>query len=178
MSRDMNFAAEAPVLTADQQEAWLAYMRVTLRLSYEMNRQLQTDSDLTLADYDVLNALADSPGGRLRLGVLAARIGWERSRLSHHLQRMSARGLVERCDSETDRRATDAVLTEEGRAALVAATPGHAALVRRMFFDGLDESQVPALRSALEAIHEQVLRHGSLPAPEFQHRLPGLTPGS
>ena len=178
MSRDGNGAPAQPVLTADQQEAWLAYMRVTLRLSYEMNRQLQTDSDLTLADYDVLNALADSPGTRLRLGVLAARIGWERSRLSHHLQRMSARGLVERSGSEVDRRATDAVLTDAGRAALVAATPGHAALVRRMFFDGLDESQVPALRAALEAIHEQVLRHGTLPAPEFQHRLPGLTAGS
>ena len=175
MSREVNSPGAQPVLTADQQEAWLAYMRLSLRLSYEMNRQLQTDSDLTLADYDVLNALADSPGVRLRLGVLAARIGWERSRLSHHLQRMSARGLVERSACETDRRATDAVLTDAGRAALVTATPGHAALVRRMFFDGLDESQVPALRAALEAIHEQVLRHGTLPPPEFQHRLPGLT---
>jgi DNA-binding MarR family transcriptional regulator len=88
---------------------------------------------------------------------------------------MSARGLVERCGSETDRRATDAVLTDAGRAALDAATPGHAALVRRMFFDGLDDAQVPVLRAALEAIHEQVLRHGTLPSPEFQHRLPGLT---
>lgn len=178
MSREVNSSADDPVLSGEQQETWLAYMRVMLRLNYEMNRQLQTDSDLTLADYDVLNALADSPGSRLRLGVLAARIGWERSRLSHHLQRMSARGLVERSPSEADRRATDAVLTADGRAALVAATPGHAALVRRMFFDGLDEAHVPALRAALEAIHEQVLRHGTLPTPEFQHRLPGLAPGS
>jgi DNA-binding MarR family transcriptional regulator len=92
-----------------------------------------------------------------------------------HVTAGRAPAQVQRCACETDRRATDAVLTDAGRAALVAATPGHAALVRRMFFDGLDASQVPALRAALEAIHEQVLRHGTLPPPEFQHRLPGLT---
>ena len=48
-------------LTHQQQRAWLAYMRVQLRLSYEMNRQLQNDSGLSLADYDVLNALRYSP---------------------------------------------------------------------------------------------------------------------
>ena len=37
-------------LTADQQRAWLAYMRVQLRLTYEMNRQLQADSNLSLPD--------------------------------------------------------------------------------------------------------------------------------
>ena len=59
-----------------------------------MNRRLQADSDLSLTDYDVLNALADVPGGRLQLTVPAARIGWERSRVSHHVQRMSRRELV------------------------------------------------------------------------------------
>ena len=166
------------MLTPEQQETWFAYMRVMLRLGYEMNRQLQTDSDLSLSDYDVLNALADSPGGRLQLTVLATRIGWERSRASHHVQRMSARGLLARTPSEQDRRATDAVLTPAGLAALRAATPGHAALVRQMFFDGLDPDLVPVLRTALDQIHEQVLATGSLPRPAAQHRLPGLQPGS
>ncbi len=65
-------------LTDEQHETWFAYMRVMLRLNHEMNRQLQADSDLSLPDYHVLNALADSPSERLRLGDLAARIGWER----------------------------------------------------------------------------------------------------
>ena len=166
------------MLTAEQQETWFAYMRVMLRLNYEMNRQLQTDSDLSLADYDVLNALADSPGSRLQLTDLAARIAWERSRVSHHVRRMDGRGLVELQPSERDRRATDVVLTEAGRTALTAATPGHAALVRRMFFDGLDEDLLPALRTALEQVHEQVLATGTLPRPgQPQRRLPGLQTG-
>ncbi|MBB3677580.1 MarR family winged helix-turn-helix transcriptional regulator [Modestobacter versicolor] len=175
MSRD---SAGEPVLTGEQQETWFAYMRVMLRLGYEMNRQLQTDSDLSLPDYDVLNALADSPGHRLQLTTLATRLAWERSRLSHHLQRMDARGLVERSPSASDRRATDAVLTDAGLTALRDATPGHAALVRRMFFDGLDPALLPALRTALEQVHEQVLATGTLPRPAEQTRLPGLQTGS
>src|ERR1700747_3825224 len=80
-------------LTPGQQRAWLAYMRVQLRLTYEMNRQLQADSGLSLPDYDVLNALRYSPGGRMRITGLAARIGWERSRLSHHVRRPQNRGV-------------------------------------------------------------------------------------
>jgi len=167
--------AGEPVLTDEQQETWFAYMRVLLRLTYEMNSQLQADSNLSLPDFDVLNALADSPGERLQLTTLAARIGWERSRLSHHLQRMSVRGLVDRAPSVTDRRATDAILTPSGRAALVEATPAHAAFVRTMFFDGLDPELLTPLRTALEQVHEQVLAHGTLPRPgQPQRRLPVL----
>jgi DNA-binding MarR family transcriptional regulator len=166
-----------PPLSDEQQDTWFAYMRVLLRLTYEMNSQLQRDNDLSLPDFHVLNALADSPGGRLQLTALAARIGWERSRLSHHLQRMSDRGLVDRRPSPTDRRATDAVLTDAGRAAQAAAAPAHAALVREMFFDGLDPALLTPLRTALEQVHEQVLAHGTLPRPGVpQRRLPGLTP--
>ena len=166
--------SSVPPLSEEQQETWLAYMRVMLRLNYEMNRQLQTDSDLSLADYDVLNALADVPDGRLQVTDLAARIGWERSRVSHHVRRMSGRGLVELVCSARDRRATDAVLTPAGREVLVAATPGHADLVRRMFFDGVDDDLLPPLHRALVQIHEQVLAAGTLPRPVEQHRLPGL----
>src|SRR5260221_14009106 len=93
-------------LRPDQQRAWLAYMRVQLRLTYEMNRQLQADSDLSLSDYDVLNALRYAPGGRMRVTALAARIGWERTRLSHHARRLHERGLVDCRLAPTGRRAS------------------------------------------------------------------------
>jgi DNA-binding MarR family transcriptional regulator len=126
-------------------------------------------------DYHVLNALADSPGHRLQLTPLAARIGWELSRASHHVQRMSRRSLVERAPSTADGRATHVVLTAVGRRALLAATPAHADLVRTMFIDGLDPELLEPLRIALEQIHAQVLANGSLPDPgPPQHRLAGM----
>src|SRR3954463_3274533 len=97
---------DKPVLSGEQQETWFAYMRLLLRLPFEMNRQLQADSELSLPDFDVLNALADSPDQRCALSVLATRLGWERSRLSHHLLRMSKRGLLARAPSVQDGRVT------------------------------------------------------------------------
>jgi hypothetical protein len=45
------------------------------------------------------------------------------------------------------------------------ATPGHADLVKQLFFDGLDPALLPALQAGLEQIHEQILAHGTLPRP-------------
>src|ERR1700746_643214 len=101
-------------LTAEQQRTWLAYMKVQQRLTYEMNRQLQADSSLSLPDYDVLNALRYAPRGETQITELAARIGWERSRLSHHSRRLASRGLVELREAASDRRATEITLTESG----------------------------------------------------------------
>ena len=136
-------------------------MRVALRLDYELGRELQADSNLSHQDFHILNALADSPGQRLQLTDLAIRIGWERSRVSHQVLRMETRGLVERHPSSADARATDAVLTLTGQDALHRAVPGHAALVRLLFFDGLDPSLLAPLRQALDQIHEQILAHGT-----------------
>jgi DNA-binding MarR family transcriptional regulator len=167
-----------PVLSAEQQETWFAWMRVMLRLSYEMNHQLQRDSGLSLNDYHVLNALADSAEHRLQLTALAARISWERSRLSHHIKRMSARGLVRLTPSPSDRRATDAALTDAGHSALLAATPAHADFIRAIVFHELDPGLLPPLRAALGQIHEQLLAHATLPHPgPPQNRLAGLRVG-
>ena len=152
-------------LTGHQQRAWLAYVRVQLRLSYEMNRQLQADSGLSLADYDVLNALRYAPDGAMQITTLAARIGWERSRLSHHARRMSARGLV-RCDVlASDRRATEVRLTDQGWQAITDASEGHIQLVRRLFFGGLPADHLGAVTEALEAVYANLIENGSLPAP-------------
>src|SRR6201986_5531991 len=112
-------------LTPGQQRAWMAYMRVQLRLRYEMNRQLQADSNLSLPDYDVLNALRYAPGGRMRITALAAQIGWERSRLSHHVRRLENRELIESRPAPADRRATEITLTDQGWGELTRASSGH-----------------------------------------------------
>jgi DNA-binding MarR family transcriptional regulator len=152
-------------LDPEQQRAWLAYIRLQLRMSYEMNRQLQADNGLSLPDYDVLTALSVAPGSCLPVTALAAQIGWERSRVSHHVKRMSSRGLV-RCDlALSDRRVTEVTMTVEGRHAIEAASVGHVALVRALFFEGLPAELLEPFSDALEKIYEHVLAHGSLPRP-------------
>lgn len=150
-------------LTPKQQRAWVAYMRVQLRMSYEMNRQLQSDSGLSLADYDVLVALSNVGDDGMRVSDLAAQIGWERSRLSHQLRRMEERGLTERRASVEDGRTTNVILTENGRQSIEEAAPGHVDLVRRLFFDPLPENLLAPFTAALEHIHVNLDHNSSLP---------------
>ena len=160
-------------LDGDQQRAWLAYIRVQLRLTYEMNRQLLTDSGMSLPDYDVLTALSVADRGQMQISVLAAQIGWERSRVSHHVRRMSDRGLVTCGLSAADRRVTEVTLSAHGRQVLEEAAPGHVNLVRRMFFDGLPEGFVGPLSQALESVYANIISQGSLPPPVDWHPADG-----
>jgi DNA-binding MarR family transcriptional regulator len=155
--------AQEPWLSATELRAWRAFMAVQMRMNYEMNRQLQSDSNLSLADYHVLNALTDAPGGRLQVSDLAALIGWERSRASHQLRRLCERGLAERVPSADDGRATDAILTKAGREAIDGAAPGHVALVRRMIFDPLPDELLAPLTAALEHVRVSINFNSSLP---------------
>ena len=153
-------------LDAQQQRAWLAYIRVQLRLSYEMNRQLQTASDLSLGDWDVLTALGAGPSGGMAITTLATQIGWERSRLSHHARRMVGRGLLEMHTAAADRRTTELVLTIAGRTALEDAAPGHVELIKRLFFAGMAQELMEPLAVALEGVYGNLLSNGSLPVPD------------
>ena len=128
-----------------------------------MHRQLQADNGLSLSDYDVLVALSNAPHGRMRIADLAAQIGWERSRVSHHLRRMCERGLTERRPSPDDGRATDAWLTAAGREAIEQAAPGHAALVQRLFFDAIPDELLAPLTAALEHVNVNLNLNSSLP---------------
>jgi len=102
----------------EQQRAWLAYIKVQLRLVYEMNRQLQSDSDLSLADWDVLTALSRKRNRQPDHHHLAAQIGWERSRLSHHVKRMPPEGWSNFVTADADRASHEVRLTAQGRAVL------------------------------------------------------------
>lgn len=153
----------------DEREAraWRALQFMQLRLEGELARQLGADSGLSYPDYLVLVALTDRPEGRMRLFELAGGLGWEKSRVSHQVSRMAARGLVtkEKCDS--DRRGAFVVVTSRGRREIDAAAPGHVAAVRRLFVDRLTPDQLDAMRDVAETVL------AALDAQDFE---PGETP--
>src|SRR3712207_5797725 len=118
---------------------------MTSQLDARLNRELQESCGLSLADYAVLVPLSEAPEGRLRVYELGQDLGWEQSRLSHHLTRMQRRGLVDRQECPTDRRGAFVVLTDAGWTAIRTAAPAHVDTVRRMVFEGLDPEQVALL---------------------------------
>jgi DNA-binding MarR family transcriptional regulator len=140
-------------LAEDEQRAWRGLLQMTSQLNARMNRQLQDDYGISLADYDVLVVLSEAPEGRRRVFELSDALAWEQSRVSHQLARMQRRGLVARQECQADARGAFAVLTEAGRAAIEQAAPAHVETVRQLVFDGLSRGQL----AALTAITSQVL---------------------
>lgn len=83
---------------------------------------------------------------------LGADIGWDRSRLSHHLARMQQRGMVAREECEEDGRGLMVRLTSGGGKAIEAAAPAHAEAVQRHFFDLLSDREVATLTSVFDRV--------------------------
>lgn len=144
--------ADVRWLDAREERAWRALQLMHMRLTGELARQLAEESDLSYSDYVVLVALTGSADGRMRLFELAGILGWEKSRLSHHIARMAGRGLVTKEPCGSDRRGAFVVVTDRGRRAIEAAAPGHVEAVRRLVVDRLTPRQLDALRAAAEVV--------------------------
>ena len=139
-------------LTVREARAWRSLQMMQMRLTGALARQLADDSQLSYQDYLVLVALTEEQDGRLRLFELGRALGWEKSRLSHHIARMAQRGLVTKEACDADRRGFHVVVTAAGRRAIKAAAPGHVEAVRRLFVDRLSPRQLDAIASAADAV--------------------------
>lgn len=142
----------APWLDEREQRVWRSYLEGTQRLWEHLGAVLDEDGDIPIQEYDVLVRLSEAPEGSLRMSELAHALVHSRSRLTHTVGRMEARGLVERCACPDDGRGVLCVVTEEGRRALQRHAPAHVASVRAALFDLLEPAEVDALGSALEKV--------------------------
>jgi DNA-binding MarR family transcriptional regulator len=100
----------------------------------------------------VLVALTAQPDDRMRAYELARFIAWDKTRLSHHLKRMAARGLIAKHPCPSDRRGFDIAVTPEGRRAIEAAAPGHVDAVRRLFVDHVTEQELDTIAGVAERV--------------------------
>ncbi|MBB3082867.1 MarR family winged helix-turn-helix transcriptional regulator [Geodermatophilus sabuli] len=142
-------------LDAEEQRAWRAYLYSAQLLLDRLDRELTHETGISHAYYEVLVALSETPGRRMRMSELADRCLSSRSRLSHAVSRLEERGWVRREVCAEDGRGLLAVLTDEGFAALAAAAPVHVESVRTHLFDQLTPEQVAAMRD----LGETLLRH-------------------
>src|SRR6266699_3130507 len=142
-------------LTARELAIWRSLLDTTAELRSVLGAKLQ-ESGVSPADYQVLLALREADGTRLRSSELAATIEWERSRLSHHLGRMERRGIIRRDDCATDSRGAEVSLTESGAAAFRRASVPHMRAIKRHFADALTPEQFEALADILQALRNHL----------------------
>ncbi|MEV0228778.1 MarR family transcriptional regulator [Nonomuraea sp. NPDC050786] len=142
-------------LSPAEQRAWRTHLALHKLLLHRLDRELQVHQ-LSLNDYEILVNLSESPDRRMRMSDLADATIQSRSRLSHQISRMEAKGLVTREDCRDDRRGTFAVLTDEGWDTIQRVAPDHVASVREHFVDLLSDEQLKALEAAYEPIVEHL----------------------
>ena len=139
-------------LSAGEQHTWRDAIEAWQWLLAAVDGQLQSDSGMPLAYYEILVRLSEAPDRSLRMTQLAEASSSSKSRVSHAVARLEERGWVRRMDCPTDRRGQIAVLTDQGFAALSAAAPGHVEQVRHVLFDALSEEQLRQLDGISAAI--------------------------
>jgi DNA-binding MarR family transcriptional regulator len=147
---------EVPTLTADEWALWRSFRSMRRELDLALEHELQRDAHVSAPDYEILITLFEAPEKQLRARELTARLGWEKSRLSHQVTRMVARGLVERTECDSDARGTWVGLTTKGQLATLGAVRAHAQTIRRLFFDVLTASELAVLGGASARVLEAI----------------------
>ena len=145
-------SVDTPWLDQEQKAAWVRFVAVLELLPSQLDTQLRRDAQITHFDYYVLIMLSEAPGRTLRMTALAEQTTATLARLSHVVQRLETRGLLERFPCPEDRRATNAKLTPAGWDKVREAAPGHVEAVRENVIDALTPEQVTQLAAIADAI--------------------------
>jgi DNA-binding MarR family transcriptional regulator len=144
-------------LDAEQQASWRAYIMGTELLQHQLDRELREEHQISFSEYEILVRLSEAEHGRMRMALLADAMSHSRSRVTHTIARMEAAGLVVRHAAESDRRGVEAVMTDEGRAKLVAAAPTHVRGVRTHLVDVATRSDFAALGRIFNEVSDRLL---------------------
>lgn len=132
-------------ITPTELASWRSMLDTTMALRRQLQHVITDASGLSEQDFLVLLALIEAKGKPLRASDLADQIGWDRSRLSHHLSRMETRNLITRETCKIDSRGTELRITEAGRNLMREATGPHFAALKELFANTLNPDEIDQL---------------------------------
>jgi len=132
-------------------EAWASLLRAHATLIRQLDTDLERETGLALADFDVLAQLAKAHG-ELRITELAERALISRSGMSRRVARLVDEGLVRRDRAPSDARGVVVALTKAGMARLGETAPVHARGISKLFVAQLDDQELALLERALNKV--------------------------
>src|SRR5437660_10744909 len=104
--------------------AWRSLLRAHATLMRQLEMDLEKETGLALADFDVLAQLALA-GGELRMTELADKALISRSGMTRHVAQLVDAGLVRRTRAGTDARSVVVARTDAGVPRLTETAPCH-----------------------------------------------------
>lgn len=130
--------------------AYFALRSAGDRLQRAVAQQLRA-YDLTEVQFSILAQLSSDSHG-IGMSELARGLVVTKSGLTYQAGQLEGRGLVIRRASTDDDRAVLLHLTPEGKALLARVLPAHITLVRELFIDRIDPSDLAIVRDALAQV--------------------------
>ncbi|HET6506765.1 MAG TPA: MarR family transcriptional regulator [Baekduia sp.] len=131
--------------TPAEADAWIGLLETHKRITRALDAELDAAHGLGLSTLELLSRLAAAGEAWPRLSALAAETGLSLSRVSRHMDALERRGLVVRRRCETDSRAVEAHLTDDGARVVAAAEAAHAEAVREQFLSRLSAEEAATL---------------------------------
>ena len=132
-------------LDNERKDVWRAFLTAHARLLERIDGRLAAADVLPLDWYDVLLALEEAEGNRLRMGELAQNTLLSRSGLTRLVDRIEAAGYLRRENCPSDRRGFFAVLTEAGLEARRRTWPVYSEAIRDLFARHLSDAEARTL---------------------------------
>src|SRR3954447_10308243 len=132
-------------------EAWDSLLRAHATLVRRLDTDLERETGLALADFDVLAQLAKA-GGELRITELADRALISRSGMTRRVARLVAEGLVRRNRASADGRGIVVALTDAGITRLAETAPAHARGISSLFVAQFEDQELALIERALRKV--------------------------
>jgi DNA-binding MarR family transcriptional regulator len=134
---------------------WRRFLHAHAQVRRQLERELQAEQSMGLAEYELLLVLAYASGRRLRMSELADGLALSRSGATRLTDRLEADGLVRRTSCDTDRRGSWAELTPAGLSRLRDASPTHLRGVAEHFLDRIPAGELDSLGRILDRVVER-----------------------
>lgn len=137
-----------------EQNAWGGFLGAHARMNRMIEEDLQSHSQITHVEFEVLLRLSWNENHRVRIQDLAAESVITRSGVSRVVERLEKAGLVIREEASEDRRGAYAVLTEKGLARFQQAIRAHVAFVRENFLSHYSEDELKQMGGFWKRLEE------------------------
>jgi DNA-binding MarR family transcriptional regulator len=144
---------DRPLTARDPRLApWRAFLLAHARVVRRLDEELRAEHDISLAEYDALLTIVQSPDRRIRMGLLADEVLLSKSGVTRLIDRLVGDGLVERSACLADARGAEAVLTDRGLARLRAASRTHLRGINEHFLDVAEPADLVVVQRTMTSV--------------------------
>jgi DNA-binding MarR family transcriptional regulator len=146
---------EAPNPTEEQVSAWINLHQTIRVIQALLEERLQTETDLSYAEFETLMRLRIAAGHPLQMSEIATQLVGSPSGTTRLADRLEKAGLIARETPRENRRVVQVKLTDKGRGVLKDADRVFRESLHASFGAHLSESEVTSLRRVLRKLLER-----------------------